>query len=64
MAEFNSTPEGLTSNQVRLHIDRYGLNRVQEKGRQTFLNLFINQFKSAIILILIFATLVLSLIHI
>lgn len=55
--ELNSTPTGLSHAAAQAVLDKIGPNRIQSKARLTPLVLFINQFKSPIVLILIFATL-------
>ena len=55
--ELNSAPTGLSHSAAQAVLDKIGLNRIQSKARLTPLVLFINQFKSPIVLILIFATL-------
>ena len=52
----NSTANGLSQAEAREILGRTGPNRIQSKERITPLGLFLNQFKSPILLILIFAT--------
>ena len=47
--------EGLTSEQARERLRRYGANRLRSKKRTDPLTLFLAQFKSPIVLILLFA---------
>ncbi len=46
---------GLSSTEVQERIKQYGLNQLEKKGRKTFLQMFISQFKSFMILILLVA---------
>jgi Mg2+-importing ATPase len=50
------TPDGLTSKEARARLVRYGSNLLKPKKRSDTLTLLLNQFKSPVILILIFAT--------
>jgi Mg2+-importing ATPase len=52
----NSSINGLSEKDARAILLRVGPNRLQSKERGTPLGLFFNQFKSPIVLILIFAT--------
>jgi Mg2+-importing ATPase len=53
-----STIIGLSENDAQDILRRVGPNRIQSKERVTPLGLFLNQFKSPIVLILIFATVI------
>jgi Mg2+-importing ATPase len=57
-ARLASGPEGLTSAQAGERLQRYGPNLLQTREQATALGLFLGQFKSPIVLILLFATLV------
>ena len=46
---------GISESEVELRLKKYGLNEVIEKKKTTSLEIFINQFKSVLILILILA---------
>ncbi len=48
-----SSPDGLTSNEARLRLARFGANRLKGKRRAAALTLLLGQFKSPIVLILI-----------
>ncbi len=50
-----TSPDGLTSSEGRQRLARYGLNRIRDKRRTDSLTLFLAQFKSPIIIILLFA---------
>ncbi len=52
----NSSAQGLSQAAAQEILERVGPNRIQSKERMTPLGLFINQFKSPVVLILIFAT--------
>jgi magnesium-transporting ATPase (P-type) len=54
----NSSITGLSEKDAQAILRRVGPNRIQAKKRVTPLGLFLNQFKSLIVLILIFATLI------
>jgi len=56
-AELQSSNAGLASSEATSRLRRYGLNLLHIKKRLTGLDLFLNQFKSPILLILLFATL-------
>lgn len=49
---------GLTANEVRARLEKYGANELQQKGTATLLEMFIGQFKDFLILILIGASIV------
>ena len=51
--ELNTTDDGLSSSEAKARIEKYGLNKLREnKGRST-LNIFADQFKDLMIIILI-----------
>jgi Mg2+-importing ATPase len=54
----NSSDNGLSEKEAQEVLGRVGPNRIQSKERVTPLGLFLNQFKSPIVIILIFATLI------
>ena len=54
----NSSVNGLSEKDAQDILQRIGYNRIQAKERTTALGLFLNQFKSPIMLILIFATVI------
>jgi len=51
----NTSPEGLSSEEARRRLKVYGPNRLKPKKRSDPLTLFIGQFKSPLILLLLFA---------
>jgi Mg2+-importing ATPase len=56
LAALHTTPDGLTTAEARQRLEGYGPNLLQAKEKATALRLFLNQFKSPIVLILLFAT--------
>ncbi|MGZ3605723.1 MAG: magnesium-translocating P-type ATPase, partial [Thermodesulfobacteriota bacterium] len=55
LQQLQTTPQGLTSDEVRQRLLRYGSNLLKPKKKSDALTLLFAQFKSPIILILIFA---------
>ncbi|MEM4428023.1 MAG: HAD-IC family P-type ATPase, partial [Zestosphaera sp.] len=55
--ELNTTPEGLSSSEVRKRLTVYGLNEIRGKPKSP-LKLFLKQFTNFLILILLIATLI------
>ncbi len=55
LKELKATPNGLASSKARLRLREYGPNLLRPRKRASSLSLFLSQFKSPIILILIFA---------
>lgn len=55
--ELSTSAEGLTSDEVQKRLLKYGLNNIKSKKERGTFRLFLSQFKSPIILILLFATL-------
>jgi Mg2+-importing ATPase len=56
LAKLDSGPRGLSAAEAGLRLETIGPNRIEARARTTWLGLFLNQFKSPLILILIFAT--------
>ncbi len=56
IASLGSSPRGLDEMTARQRLDEMGFNLLQEKGNNAPLKIFLNQFKSPIVLILLFAT--------
>jgi Mg2+-importing ATPase len=56
MAALRSAPDGLNSDDARQRLEQFGPNVLRAREKATALGLFLNQFKSPIILILLFAT--------
>ena len=55
LRELQTTPQGLRSDEVQERLLRYGSNLLKPKKKSDALTLLLAQFKSPIILILIFA---------
>ena len=55
LKELEASTDGLTSAEAQRRLVQYGLNRIKAKRRTDSLTLFLIQFKSPIILILLFA---------
>jgi P-type Mg2+ transporter len=55
LQQLQTTPQGLTSDEVQQRLLRYGSNRLKPEKKSDALTLLLAQFKSPIILILIFA---------
>ena len=55
LEELHASTAGLTSEDAQRRLAQYGLNRIKAKSRTDSLALFLAQFKSPIILILLFA---------
>jgi len=58
VGKVNSSTNGLSQDAAREILGKIGPNRIQSKERVTPLGLFLNQFKSPIVLILLLATLI------
>ncbi len=56
MTVYRSTPDGLGSADAQKRLETFGPNLLAAKKKATALGLFLNQFKSPIVLILLFAT--------
>ena len=56
--ELNTTKEGLSSNEVNKRISKYGLNILPKKEKNSIFNIFINEFKDPMELLLLFAIIV------
>ncbi len=56
LQQLHAEKEGLTSDEARQRLARYGSNLLKPKKRSDVLTLLLGQFKSPIILILLFAT--------
>ena len=55
LQELQTSPQGLTNAEAQQRLARHGLNRIKAKSRTDALTLFLAQFKSPIIVILLFA---------
>jgi len=56
--EFKTSEKGLTKKQARERLEKYGFNELKEKSKLSLITLFINQFKSLIVGILIIAIII------
>ena len=56
LQKLETAKDGLTDDEARQRLARYGANRLKPPNRSDVLSLLLNQFKSPIILILFFAT--------
>ena len=56
LRQLQSTPEGLSGEEARQRVARYGANLLKPRKKSDTLTLLLSQFKSPIILILLFAT--------
>jgi Ca2+-transporting ATPase len=56
MEELEASENGLTSDNAKARLEKYGENKLKEEIKTTPLEIFTNQFKSILILILIIAT--------
>ena len=59
----DSRPEGLTEEEAERRLDEVGVNSLETRKSFTTLGLFLNQFKSPIVLILLAATIVSVFVH-
>ncbi|MDV4149321.1 cation-translocating P-type ATPase [Clostridium sp. AL.422] len=58
LKEFNVSKSGLEDKQVSANTEKFGLNQLTEKKKQTVLQVFLNQFKDLLVLILIAAAVI------
>ncbi len=56
--KLGTNTQGLFSPEANLRLEKYGPNKLAEPPKKTILNIFIEQFKSPVIYILLFASLV------
>jgi Ca2+-transporting ATPase len=56
MQELDASEKGLTSDSAKVRLEKYGQNRLKEERKTTPQEIFFNQFKSILILILVIAT--------
>ena len=56
LLQLQATAQGLTTDEARARLTRYGANLLKPKKKSDSLSLLISQFKSPLILILLFAT--------
>lgn len=58
LKEFNVSKTGLEDKQIHDNLEKFGLNQLTEKKKQTVLQVFISQFKDLLVLILIAAAII------
>jgi len=58
LTTLHATPAGLQQADAEQRLKQYGLNTIRAQGRTTALRLLLGQFKSPLVLILIFAAIV------
>lgn len=56
LSELNCTSKGLTSSEVMLRVSHYGKNSLPEAKKHTLFDIFVEQFKSPVIYVLLIAT--------
>jgi Ca2+-transporting ATPase len=56
--ELISSPKGLTDNEARERLNKYGLNVLKETKKKTHFMMFLDQFKDFMIIVLIVAAIV------
>jgi len=56
LLEFNSSNQGLTSREAEKHLTSFGPNKLKEAKKISIISLFLEQFKSFLIMILLAAT--------
>ncbi|MEM4272688.1 MAG: cation-transporting P-type ATPase, partial [Candidatus Bilamarchaeaceae archaeon] len=55
--QFSTSEKGLTDSEAKLRLQQYGPNSIPDKDRRTWLDIFISQVSSPLLLILVFAAL-------
>ncbi|HMN26993.1 MAG TPA: HAD-IC family P-type ATPase, partial [Caldilineaceae bacterium] len=63
LAALNSTPAGLSAEDARRRLQQFGPNVLKVRRQMTAVGLFLNQFKSPLVLILVFGATVSALAH-
>ncbi len=58
LKEFNSSALGLDDTQVSLNREKYGKNKLEEKEKKNLIEIFVEQFKDLLVIILILSTLI------
>ncbi len=56
--ELNSSEQGLSGTEAKQRLEKYGKNKLEEKKRISPLKIFLNQFKSFLVIILIIAAVI------
>lgn len=58
LKEFNSSALGLDDTQVSLNREKYGKNKLEEKEKKNLIEIFVEQFKDLLVIILILSALI------
>ena len=58
LKEFNSSTDGLKEDQVEQNREKYGTNKLEEKKKKSIVQIFAEQFKDLLVIILIIAALI------
>ena len=58
LKEFNSSALGLDDTQVSLNREKYGKNKLEEKVKKNLIEIFVEQFKDLLVIILILSALI------
>lgn len=58
LTELHSSPQGLSQEEAARRLEQYGPNSIQAGSQSTALKLLLNQFKSPLVLILVFAAVI------
>ena len=58
LRELNTSDKGLSSSEAAERINKYGLNAIKEAKKISALQIFLGQFKSVVLWILIIATII------
>lgn len=59
LQKFDVNPEaGLSDSEIEKRTEKYGLNRLESKKQKSLLSIFIEQFKSSMVVILLFAAVI------
>lgn len=56
--ELKTTPEGISSQEADVRIEKHGLNELEEKKKKTLFMMFLDQFRDVMILVLIGAAVI------
>ena len=63
LLSLNTSIKGLSEQEAKKRLERYGLNEIERKKRETIFEIFLNQFKNSLILLLIFAGIIAAIIN-
>lgn len=55
LKRLNTTPQGLSSKEVRVRVEQYGRNELSERKSKSTFSIFLSQFKDTMVIILIIA---------